>query len=125
MSFFGSNQGAKDEQIKITFSSSSSVTAAPSPSDTNPNTYVMFRAELEDMIKQHRPKTEKEIKAESDSSLRKIALYGLFLCIFILLCIVIYFGATKDELPGFAQGFASLITTLVGGIGGFIYGSKK
>lgn len=127
MKFFKANANP-EEHVKITFTSSSSSSNFGSPSsksDTNVQTALLVRAELEEMIKNHRPKTEKEIRAEGDNKIRFLSMIFIFIVVAIIFLIVIYFGVNDRKLPDFANNLMALMTTLVGGVGGFIYGTKK
>lgn len=127
MTFFdGKNK--KQEYITVQLSSSSSssnIAAATSSSDTNVQTALLVTAEIKEMIKNHRPKTDKEIKAEGDARIRIMSMGFIFLVVAVIFGIIIYFGVTDGKLPDFANNLMALMTTLVGGIGGFIYGTKK
>ncbi|HBD0007574.1 TPA: hypothetical protein KFS04_004821, partial [Escherichia coli] len=52
-------------RVEPSFSkTSSNINNAKSGSDTNSQPGFILRSQIEEMIKNHRPKTEKEIKAE-------------------------------------------------------------
>lgn len=113
-------------RVRLTSSTSSSnIGASSSKSDTNLQTALLVRAEIEDMIKNHRPKTEKEIRAEGENKIRFYSMIFIFFVVITIFLIVIYFGISDRKLPDFANNLMALMTTLVGGIGGFIYGTKK
>ncbi|KLV73480.1 MULTISPECIES: hypothetical protein [Citrobacter freundii complex] len=127
MKFFKAGDNPEDfVKVTLTSSTSSSNFGTPSSkSDTNVQTALLVRADIEEMIKNHRPKTEKEIRAEGDNLIRFISMIFIFLVILTIFVIIIYFGVSDRKLPDFANNLMALMTTLVGGIGGFIYGTKK
>ncbi len=104
---------------------SSNINNAKSGSDTNSQPGFILRSQIEEMIKNHRPKTEKEIKAESEGLIRLCSMAFIFLIVLSIFMLIVYFGIKDRELPDFANNLMALMTTLVGAIGGFIYGTKK
>ena len=116
------------EYIRVEPSSSktsSNINNAKSGSDTNSQPGFILRSQIEEMIKKHRPKTEKEIKAESEKIIRLCSMGFIFLIVLSILALIIYFGIKGGKLPDFANNLMALMTTLVGAIGGFIYGTKR
>ena len=116
------------EYIRVEPSSSktsSNINNAKSGSDTNSQPGFILRSQIEEMIKKHRPKTEKEIKAESEGIIRLCSMGFIFLIVLSILALIIYFGLKDGKLPDFANNLMALMTTLVGAIGGFIYGTKR
>lgn len=127
MNFFGAKEN-RSEYVKVELTSSSSssnITRATSETDTNVQSAVLIRTEIEDMIKKHRPKSEKEIRAEGDNRIRFYSTIFIFFVIAAILTLIIFLGVKDGKLPDFANNLMALMTTLVGGIGGFIYGTKK
>ncbi|EKK3986934.1 hypothetical protein PNF55_000225 [Cronobacter sakazakii] len=125
--FFG-NGGKQDDLMRVQVSSTSSSsnrTTAGSGTDTNLQTAYLIKAEIEDLIKNHRPKTEKEIKAEGDNKIRFWSMLFIFIVVAFLLVVITISSFKTGEQPAIVNGLMSLVTTLVGGIGGFIYGTKK
>ena len=116
------------EYIRVEPSSSktsSNINNAKSGSDTNSQPGFILRSQIEEMIKKHRPKTEKEIKAESEGIIRLCSMGFIFQIVLSILALIIYFGIKDGKLPDFANNLMALMTTLVGAIGGFIYGTKR
>ena len=116
------------EYIRVEPSSSktsSNINNAKSGSDTNSQPGFILRSQIEEMIKKHRPKTEKEIKAESEGIIRLCSMGFIFLIVLSILALIIYFGIKDGKLPDFANNLMALMTTLVGAIGGFIYGTQR
>lgn len=127
MKFFNA-KGNDTEYIHIELSSSvssSNINAANSKSDTNSQTALLLKSQIEDMIKNHRPKTEKEIKAEGENKIRIWSMFFIFFLVLAMFAMISYFGVENGKLPDFANNIMALMTTLIGGIGGFIYGTKK
>jgi len=127
MKFFNA-KGDDTEYIHVELSStvsSSNINAAKSKSDTNSQTALLLKSQIEDMIKNHRPKTEKEIKAEGENTIRVCSMIFIFFVVLVIFGMIVYFGVKDGKLPDFANNLMALMTTLVGGIGGFIYGTKK
>lgn len=112
-------------RVEPSFSkTSSNINNAKSGSDTN-SQLDSFKISNRGNDKNHRPKTEKEIKAESEGLIRLCSMAFIFLIVLSIFMLIVYFGIKDRELPDFANNLMALMTTLVGAIGGFIYGTKK
>ncbi|MCI3751367.1 hypothetical protein MQC27_24855, partial [Escherichia coli] len=69
-------------RVEPSFSkTSSNINNAKSGSDTNSQPGFILRSQIEEMIKNHRPKTEKEIKAESEGLIRLCSMAFIFLIV--------------------------------------------
>ncbi|MBJ4857574.1 hypothetical protein JGF05_24345, partial [Salmonella enterica subsp. enterica serovar Agona] len=102
-------------RVEPSFSkTSSNINNAKSGSDTNSQPGFILRSQIEEMIKNHRPKTEKEIKAESEGLIRLCSMAFIFLIVLSIFMLIVYFGIKDRELPDFANNLMALMTTLVG-----------
>ncbi|EMR7333148.1 hypothetical protein JGF29_23370, partial [Salmonella enterica subsp. enterica serovar Derby] len=80
-------------RVEPSFSkTSSNINNAKSGSDTNSQPGFILRSQIEEMIKNHRPKTEKEIKAESEGLIRLCSMAFIFLIVLSIFMLIVYFG---------------------------------